>query len=299
MRAKHILNEYSGSRVKKATLAKAAELLETHCSAALRHYVNKGLVLYRGFESPESVLIGDSTQGQARVSANTKNYYTLILDNDPSWQEFPKRSRSFICSTSEGTAEVYGRAYCVFPFDGTELGVCPNSDIWNSFNTTAMGFPDEDGDLDTMVSQLHLMMWYCATIDAGIPVNKGPYKADADLKTFRTELRRTEAVLAEYEFKDFEQLTVMAHKIDFMIRGVSQWAGTVGNFIIQNRLYARPNGIWKWLVSILNPIKNGFKLTTIDQFTFPEAREIWFSGKAIFIAADEAYILKHQFVNVK
>lgn len=70
-----------------------------------------------------------------RISANTSNEFTLIVDNViSSWKNFPKRSESFICSTSKSTAESYGHAHLVFPLKNTKIGICSNSDMWNSLN---------------------------------------------------------------------------------------------------------------------------------------------------------------------
>lgn len=72
-----------------------------------------------------------------RNSANTSNHYTVWMDNDPAWGEFPKRSSSIICSTSrnvEGYGSLSGgKNYSVWPIEpGARFGVCPDYDIWNS-----------------------------------------------------------------------------------------------------------------------------------------------------------------------
>lgn len=60
--------------------------------------------------------------------------YTLLVDHIlSSWNEYPDRSKSFICSLGEQTAGSYGRAFEVYPKDGTLVGVCPKRDFWASF----------------------------------------------------------------------------------------------------------------------------------------------------------------------
>ena len=71
-----------------------------------------------------------------RRSANTANYYTELLDSFESWKDYPKRSKSLICSTSYYTANGYGRGNCyiVLPKNNTKLAVCPRDDLWWSFS---------------------------------------------------------------------------------------------------------------------------------------------------------------------
>lgn len=57
------------------------------------------------------------------------NHYTLLMNNLPSWSEYPKRTH--ICSN------VYFRfnqnVFRVIPFNGAKIGICPNDDIQAPF----------------------------------------------------------------------------------------------------------------------------------------------------------------------
>lgn len=72
-----------------------------------------------------------------RRSANTLNYYTLVLNNAPNWKEYPKRK--LICAIGNNywiddefvTEE---EAFRIIPFDGSKWGVCSKYDIWDSFS---------------------------------------------------------------------------------------------------------------------------------------------------------------------
>ena len=82
-------------------------------------------------------LVGDST-ARNRVSRNTENYYTVLIDNLPEWQKFPKRSKSLICTNLLVKAKMYGNnwqfSYKIIPFDEVKkIAVCPEEDIWQSF----------------------------------------------------------------------------------------------------------------------------------------------------------------------
>jgi hypothetical protein len=110
----------------------AIELLKTKHSDA---YKSK-FPIYRGIKgSSLPFLYTNPDAGEPRQSANTYNYYTLIMDNTPAWKNYPKRSRSLICTTDIDYSTVYGSLpYIVYPENGAKIGVCPTDDIWGSFS---------------------------------------------------------------------------------------------------------------------------------------------------------------------
>jgi hypothetical protein len=96
-----------------------------------------------------------------RMSANTKNYYTLMIDNSEKWKDYPKRKHSVICALNDS---YLGNEYRVIPltkynnilinydidlFDLSKWGVCPEYDIWNSFGKEFKYiFKDDEKTLD-------------------------------------------------------------------------------------------------------------------------------------------------------
>jgi hypothetical protein len=114
---------------------KIQKLLLENCSEALMAF-RSGHKVFKGINGPmpEVAIFKTDPKLKKRDSRNTQNYYTLLFDNLPSWQEYPKRSRSLICSTSYSWAKGYGsQTYLILPFDGAKFGVCPEKDIWFSF----------------------------------------------------------------------------------------------------------------------------------------------------------------------
>lgn len=112
-------------------------LLKTDYSEAYEAY-KKGYIIYRGMKDCEKN-ISISTP-KLRMSQNTDNIYTkLFSDILPSWKNYPKRNRSFICSTSKYKASGYAGnnsgLYIVFPKNGSNVGICSSSDLWFSFET--------------------------------------------------------------------------------------------------------------------------------------------------------------------
>ena len=127
-----ILNE---DRSIKISEEDALDIIKTKCSKALNAYsVDKRM--YRGLRKKAEYFNVDPKKEAPRRSANSRNYYTFLVDNSPKWKGYPKRSESIICSTGYITSSHYGEVYDVFPYDGAKIGVASSSDFWFSFYNT-------------------------------------------------------------------------------------------------------------------------------------------------------------------
>lgn len=61
------------------------------------------------------------------------SHHTLLMDNLPSWNGFPKRTQSIIGSTNFGFDPSFGdHYYCIIPYDGANFALAPDCDLWNS-----------------------------------------------------------------------------------------------------------------------------------------------------------------------
>jgi len=61
-------------------------------------------------------------------------HHTLLMENLPSWKEFPKRSESLIGNLRFNYDTSFGdRCYLVIPYDGANFGLAPSSDLWGSY----------------------------------------------------------------------------------------------------------------------------------------------------------------------
>lgn len=129
IKLKDILLE--GRRSMPISMDEAIEIALARCTEWKTYYTD----IYRGIASSKPFHVVHPAEHKRR-SIQTENYYTLIIDNDPQWSAFPKRSKSIICSTSYTSAKGYsggGTPYKIIPFDGSQWGICPDSDIWISF----------------------------------------------------------------------------------------------------------------------------------------------------------------------
>lgn len=138
MKFSEFLNEdtLGKKRPEKKVISKYTDLkkiLDTHCKQGLS-FLKNNTGIFRGMSGSKDFMIVDYSKGE-RVSQNTDNFYTVILDNSPHFKKYPKRSKSMICSNSIAYSENYtgySGPYAIVPFDGTQIAVCPSIDIWNT-----------------------------------------------------------------------------------------------------------------------------------------------------------------------
>lgn len=128
---------YSSPRTKELDVESAIKILKEQCKSAIRRVIQEPI--YRGVQSQyKPFTLGDMSNAEPRKTKDSKNYYTLWIDNSPAWEIFPKRSKSFICSNNLNTADSFRKGgtkpVLVIPYDNAKVGVCPNSDLWDSFS---------------------------------------------------------------------------------------------------------------------------------------------------------------------
>lgn len=119
----------------------AIKILNEHCKDAL-WMLKENKPFFRGMNGAEAATRNGfatvdttvDTTATERKSDNTENYYTVILDNNPNCVGFPKRSRSFICSTSSYGASHYGDdSFIIIPFDNVPIGSINRDDMWHTY----------------------------------------------------------------------------------------------------------------------------------------------------------------------
>jgi hypothetical protein len=240
------LNE---SRTQPVSEEQANELIDKHCSKNYKKLESNKFGIYRGTMEP----FGDygyinTNKGELRTSANTENYTTLLMDNLPSWKSYPKRSRGIICSTDKNSAEQYGEAYHVIPYDNAKIGICSKEDVWYSFDFTPSGNTYDVPDLN----QLFKITFYRYNIKVD----------DSNWSSFKSGLNKLDlnTVLEDKHYEEF----------------MDGWWEKLRNYIFET-----DKKIIQHLDNILNPTKHGF-LKGFDKISKKD-RELWIQGEAIFI----------------
>lgn len=128
---------------KDLTVEAAIKFLNAHCKDAI-WMLEKNRPLWRGIsdiKEPGISSIKDfalvDTSLTTRKSNNTTNYYTVILDNNPLNKDFPKRSKSFVGTTSLEHAEGYSArgtdsTFAMIPTGRAKIGIVNHADMWHT-----------------------------------------------------------------------------------------------------------------------------------------------------------------------
>lgn len=237
--------EYNEPRSKTITLEEAVDFAAKHCRDAL-----KGTLIKRNVHGAwkEVLRFTDPKSGQPRVSRNTANYYTLIIDNSKRWKKFPKRSRSVICGIGRRVGAFY-----VFPEDGAKIGVCPSYDFWASF------LKQNIYDMDTFNTTLEELA--CASIN--------------NCSRFDNDLSLVKSV-----FKQIDEVKISDPK-EFKRKTKNVWIDSHRNWI--KPYVDNPDmKLYDFIEKTLDPKKNGFKLVKVGAKLTGDI-EVWTDGRCILV----------------
>lgn len=241
------LNTYLNEVVANNQLDEESTLnvLSSSCSSNRKHckiFRGDSKFKYKTKASPFFLFPKDRGE---RKSAHTYNHYTLLIDNLPCWKDYPKRSKSLICSSDVDRAQSAVKSTSIdqvltlIPFDGSVVGICPKYDIWDGWkNVAAWGFELSSAQMYGFNSFLHTYMFI------------------KDSELLRSLSMSFESIITKHSWR-FGQLQdkYEAVKNDY-------------------------NSLGDWLSEVLDPRKNGFSFTT-SLSSIPAKREVWFDGSAI------------------
>ena len=229
---------------------------------AISKYLNKARI-YRGTRREDNIVYTDPTT-QPRVSANTKNYYTMLISSGtlPSWKNWPPRDKALICSGDFYTSAGYsymGDPYVVLPIGNPKIAVASNADFWDSFQ---------------------------------LPLNR----LNNYIEKFYNELavafnaKHDVHIADELPDKSLEEFMLGIHHIEQMVDSDPELAETI--FSKTDRMYYAEMKYLKGVLTsgdivggldnFLNPTNAGFKLTDLENYTKTE-KEVWFSATAVLI----------------
>ncbi len=220
--------------------------LKPKIELALEKYKNN-IRIYRSITPSEAVgdiLVSDPTKSERR-SLQGKNYYTWLIDNSEYWQDYPKRSKSLICSSSPNSFNT--RLYVVLPFGNPTIGICLEDDIWTSFKEALDNFG------------VHTMARFEYIIDSLIMSQE-----DTDYKTTFSN---------KEEFFD---------KLKSLKRPEPELT-TLYPFVLDN-IFVKHRNPLEQIQYLLNPKLNGFKKKSLSSYDLQDTdQEVWFSAPAVLI----------------
>ena len=215
MRLKQHIAESRGTVIDQEIAIKA---IKSQCSNALKNAMNEHII-YRGVGSQDvgkNDFIFIKSSEADRISANTHNLYTLVIDNSPKWTKYPKRSKSIICTTDYHNSDNYGRPFVVLPKNGYTFGVCPEMDMWASFEKTLrMRLDDFNAEVEELISEMGMVYNLYRQL-----------KTSSDLKSLVKEMDKAfdESGVSEAQFdwlKDYNGsfLNLFEHLLDPDVNG--------------------------------------------------------------------------------
>ena len=242
-------------------------LLQTSYKTAWKQYFDNNAI-YRGIKSKHNpnnnvLLVKPSTF--ERRSKNTTNFYTALLSILPSWVDYPKRSRSVICSTNSLTASGYGNNYLILPENGARIGICPTEDIWDSFDNIKKRW---DVKSLTIFNDRIEMLAYTLDEDLYFDLRNVD---ESNILDYVQKLNK----YANADWIDKNLKTDNTGDEDFVKNNYPE----IAEDILKNF-----KGDWlTYFDDLLNPMENGFMLSNIEYFQAEDDREVWTDDNVIAI----------------
>jgi hypothetical protein len=217
--------------------------------------------LYKGInylENPQGFYLVNPSFAirKSRTLKETGNIHNLIIDNLPSWENYPKREKSIIFSTLYRTAKIYGICYHVFPKIGSQVAICPNDDFWNSFRPALirMGLVGNRSNLITLNNALY---------EIGL--------------TFG---------LKKVDFIDWTIFSKFAEDFDSIVPNSLKISDFSNNLI--RKVYEHNHGLISFLNHVLSPSINGFTIDIFNhRFKHIHNSEMWTEGQCLLVKEDQ------------
>lgn len=235
------------NRFKKSTQIRTKEEAITYIIENCKEWLENPIDIRRGLQDQYEFFYAKPIK---RVSRDCANYYTLIMDNDKSWREFPKRSKSFICSL--GSNHMGSYKYNVIPEDGSRWGFCPTDDIYDSFINT--------------VKEIGNSANWCNRFLYNIPKdNYGIELSDTNWIKFKQGVAELEKI------KKGKPITNYDINYDFYTK-------------FDEEILKKPN-ILKNIIKLFDPVENNFKVMDFKDINIKDLEigvECWTDSPCIF-----------------
>lgn len=266
----YILNEFADykkvGRGKEITEDQALKLVPNF-SQAIKSALAGNSLITRNRNGNEEFYFIDPKKGEPRRSANTLNYYTLIMDNSKRWSKYPKRSRSII-GLLEKT--LYNQDYIVLPKNNAKIVLCSDTDLWYSFPIIRAG-----------MNRWNIVVSYILSL---------PLYTDEEIDNHQNERRHsydkniTQFKKACKEFDNWVDNTTM-FSIDEIKNNINKKFLTTWI-----KWFDKWNGepIFKYFEKTLDPKLNKFKLKNITNLS-EENNEVWTDSESLMIKGHDNF----------
>ena len=241
--------------------------------------------LYRGDWRNENKKFAEVIPG-IRKSEYTSNIYTRLFSGLlPSWEKYPPRNKSVICTNDINKATRYSahitknkdtvNYFVILPQNGTKIAVCPADDIWKSFKYATQTVSARFG-IQELASEIPCIL---TTYANGQKFNERIYKRMT--KMFESE---SDEKLLEY-FIEAEENIRENYSESYLDR-YKKHERDIYYFVVKAVL--KGTGIIEFFNNLLSPNKNGFSLVNVNKIPTidSDSCEMWFSAKYLMIRND-------------
>jgi hypothetical protein len=239
---------------------------------AIDDYIKEQKFIYRGMKNSYPVIFADGSKLD-RKAANTSNYVNKLTEVLPSWQNWPKRTKSFICSGEHSSADGYGWVYHVIPLENQKIGSCGTNDFWLTI-PNHLEFHIEVNDFNNFIEKV---------IDVARHIRGREYapKTDDYVQNIFDSL---DLVLNVYNTEDKE----LRNKL---LNSLGHFRYNLLGSIAENFKGMKPI---EWLSKCLDPSVKCELYNSKNEIKSTEY-ELWLSGKVLFISNERFQELLNAF----
>lgn len=206
---------------------------------------------------------------QYRKSANTQNYYKMIMDNSENWKDFPKRSYSIICTYLQNSNKIVEKSsynkYVVVPYNNSIWSICPTTDIWGSFRKNSLEGNSTLQDLNLVLNNISLLL-----------INEKLVEYDYERFCYQLDLITDKIIQLK---SNNEKINLNQYNVELIYNNVNE-----------------NKNLLTVLDGILNPHKNEFQLLEYSDLININLNdvEIWSDTSALFISPDNYQEFKNK-----
>lgn len=240
--------------------------IENECSDFLNseHSTN----LYRGLSDSfkNKFYIADSTDYERK--SPEFSCHNFIMDNNNEWSEYPKRSKSIICTNNQIITTSYGKPFFIIPSNFAKIAVAPEPDVWESFN-------DSQGEpFDTS----EFWQSFCIVLWRGLKQKIGE----------RTKILDYDSLLEACKLYDENKQNIL----NYYNRGTLDIDKAL-KLLLKDFFKLNNKTMYELLSELFNP--NNFKLyksynefcTKVKSPKYDAGHEIWYEGRALMISLSD------------
>lgn len=257
----------NSAKLEFVNISKIREFLENNCKDSLWMF-KQNAPLYRGFRKlDDSHPTYVDLRGTQRASENTSNWYTEIFDNHPEMKDFPKRSKSLICTTDFDYSRQFGKPSVVIPVDGAKIGLAGTEDIWDLRMELFGGATG--GSIKDANNTLQRIVWAC---------QNDVRTKDASFE----QLEQIDAILKTPNNEIINRLSGDPYQFDLNFKKIIKDPDFTDNFL-------------QSILDAYSPTKLGFTSATTKNFKPNELQEIWFDTGAVVIGMQKWEEMRNRF----